>query len=258
MSIAGHVGGARRHRLRCGASGGHAAPPSFVQLRVRLARRLRTLRLHALRQPDARLGGRGDLRTGGRYGRRDHVFGDGGGGRRHATALGGRPAGGSARLLRRVPPPVHRRRAARGLPGPLRRPDRSGRAGPSPPTASAHDLDGNAQQSADAHRRHRSLGASGAADRRALRGGQHLLVARQPATARTRRRLGRPFDDEVPERPQRRGRRHGGGCRSGRPGRGGVVDERARRIRRALRFLPDAARHPHVARPKPRARGKTR
>ena len=48
---------------------------------------------------------------------------------------------------------------------------------------------------------------------RHLRGRQHLPLTRQPASAGVRRRPCRALDDEVPERAQRRGGRHGGGGR---------------------------------------------
>ena len=58
-----HARGARSARVRHSARGGRSADPSDLDVRVQVVRREADLRLHALRQSDARCAGRGDGRA---------------------------------------------------------------------------------------------------------------------------------------------------------------------------------------------------
>src|ERR1041384_5119229 len=104
------------------------------------------------------------------------------------------------------------------------------------------------QPDAQAGRHRRGLGGVQAA-RRAARGRQHVPDPVLPAPARSRRRHRRALDDQVPQRPLRRGRRRPDrqGSRAARPAR--VPAECRRRRAVADGQLPGPARHQDPARP---------
>ncbi len=184
-----------------------------------------------------------------------HGHGDGGGRPGAMRAGAGRPADRAARPVWRHPSAAVRAGAAGAFRGRLRQSERPRGAGRGLRAPAEADPDRDAVQPADAG------GGCGRPVRAGPCGGmqgggrQHLPVAGPAAAHRPGRRSGHPFDDQIPQRPLRRGRRLRRGQGPGRPRTADLVGQLSRRDGRAVRRLADPARDPHPVRPHRTAAG---
>ena len=224
------------NQYRSGRSYARADNPTFDHAEALLARARGRRRL-----PDLRLGhGGGDRRVFQALAPGDHVVAP------NVMYWG----------LRRWLTTFGRERGLAGRPGRCQRPrcDRRGAA----PGQDEAGLDRDAGQSDLGDHRHRRRGGARARRRRAARGRQHRGDAGADPAARARRRPRDAFGDQVPERPQRRGRRRAGHGAQGRllaPPRRRCATTAARSsgpfeawlLLRGMRTLPSArrARLPH-------------
>ena len=160
--------------------------------------------------PTRDLLGRRARRTRGRGGGGGHRHRHGGGGARDAAAPAGQRAVVPHDCYGGTLPPVQCAARAR-LAGACEFVDfqDAARARRGARECARTRLGRDAEQSAAAHRGHRSRRGCGPRGRRAGGGRQHLPLARLAASARPRRRHRGALDDQVPQRPQRRGRRRG-------------------------------------------------
>ncbi len=217
-----------------------------VDVRVSRLRRERHLRLHALRQSDARCARRS---AGGARGRR--------GGHRHGLGHGGDHAGLSS-AASRANCSSRRTTAMAALTGCL---PRSARKRPACACEFVDQTDAGGACAPPAPQRPRLVWVETPSNP-LLRIVDIRAVARQAQAARAllvvdntflspawqqphraRRRYRGAFDDQVPQRAQRRGRRRGDSPHAGTAGAAAVVGELPRPHRRAVRQLPHAARH---------------
>ncbi len=209
----GHAGGACGNRVRRYDRLRRAAAAPDLHVRVSRLRREARLRLHPLGQPDARPAGRCALGPRAGRGRGRHRERHGRDHRGRLPRARGRAHRGAARLLRRHLPAVRRLAQPRRAAGRVHRFRRRGRRARRAVAARGAGVDRDAEQPAAAHHRHRRRGRARTRVRRAGGRRQHLSLARLAAPAHPRGRSRGALHHQVPERPQRRGRRGGGRAR---------------------------------------------
>ena len=182
---------------------------------------------------------------------RQRVRGDDG---RAPDAEERRPRGGGRRRLRRHLPHLRQGAATVRGRGDVPRHGRPGEGARRDPPVDAPRLGRDAQQSdAQDHRRRRGRGHRGR-EGGAGGGGQHVRDTGPAATARAGGDARRALDDEISERPLRRGRRRRDDARR-RPGRAPPLPAKIRGwCTEPVRLLPRAARSQDAADPDGAAR----